>query len=131
MGASIINRYSADYRSALNDWSYQIDFDYNPSPAHHNKFGTGYIYHRFRPEVMPSKITETTGDKVDRDTTSHSIANSRIYGHELSAYLPDNIKVNDRPRMNLGLHFSLFQVQKQSYSSLQPRVSARYQLGKT
>ena len=55
MGASIINRYSADYRSGINDWSYQIDFDYNPSPAHHIKFGTGYIYHRFRPEVMTSK----------------------------------------------------------------------------
>ena len=130
MGASIINRYSADYRSGINDWSYQIDFDYNPSPAHHIKFGTGYIYHRFRPEVMTSKISEKTGDKVDRDTTYHSIANSRIYGHELSAYLEDNIKVNDRLRLNLGLHFSLFQVQKQSYSSLQPRVSARYQLGK-
>ena len=79
---------------------------------------------------MTSKISEKTGDKVDRDTTYHSIANSRIYGHELSAYLEDNIKVNDRLRLNLGLHFSLFQVQKQSYSSLQPRVSARYQLGK-
>ena len=124
MGASIINRYSADYRSGINDWSYQIDFDYNPSPIHHIKFGTGYIYHRFRPEVMTSKISEKTGDKVDRDTTYHSIANSRIYGHELSAYLEDNIKVNDRLRLNLGLHFSLFQVQKQSYSSLQPRVSA-------
>ena len=130
MGASIINRYSADYRSGINDWSYQIDFDYNPSPTHHIKFGTGYIYHRFRPEVMTSKISEKTGDKVDRDTTYHSIANSRIYGHELSAYLEDNIKVNDRLRLNLGLHFSLFQVQKQSYFSLQPRVSARYQLGK-
>ncbi len=129
-GVSIINRYSADYRSGINDWSYQIDFDYNPSPAHHIKWGTGYIHHRFRPEVMTSKISEETGDKADRDTTYHSIPNSRIYGHELSAYLEDNIKVNDRLRLNLGLHFSLFQVQKQRYFSLQPRVSARYQPGK-
>ena len=117
-GTSFTNRYSADYRSGINDWNYQIDFDYNPSPKHHLKFGTGYIYHRFRPEVMTSKISY------------HSIANNRIYGHELSAYLEDNIKMNDRLRLNLGLHFSLFHVQKQSYFSLQPRVSARYQLGK-
>ena len=79
---------------------------------------------------MTSKISNKTGDKIDLDTTYHSIANNRIYGHELSAYLEDNIKMNDRLRLNLGLHFSLFQVQKQSYFSLQPRVSARYQLGK-
>ena len=52
------NRYSSDYRSGINDWNYQIDFDYNPSPVHHVKFGTGYIYHRFRPEVMTSKISD-------------------------------------------------------------------------
>ena len=31
-GTSFTNRYSADYRSGINDWNYQIDFDYNPSP---------------------------------------------------------------------------------------------------
>ena len=127
---TIINRYSADYRSGINDWNYQIDFDYTPTPVHHVKFGTGYIYHRFRPEVMTSKISDKTDNTVDRDTTYHNIANSRIYAHEISAYMEDNIKVNSRLRLNLGLHFSLFHVQKQSYFSLQPRVSARYQLSK-
>ena len=80
---------------------------------------------------MTSKISNKTGDKIDLDTTYHSIANNRIYGHELSAYLEDNIKMNDRLRLNLGLHFSLFHVQESKcYFSLQPRVSARYQLGK-
>ena len=129
-GTTITNRYSADYRSGINDWSYQIDFDYTPTPVHHVKFGTGYIYHRFRPEVMTSKISDKTDDTVDRDTTYNNIANSRIYAHEVSAYMEDNIKVNSRLRLNLGLHFSLFHVQKQSYFSLQPRVSARYQLSK-
>ena len=79
---------------------------------------------------MTSKISEKTGDRTDRDTTYHSIANSRIYGHEISAYAEDNIKMSDRLRLNLGLHFSLFNVQHQSYFSLQPRVSTRYQLSK-
>lgn len=130
-GAAIVNRYSADYRSGINDWSYQIDFDYNPAPTHHVKFGTGYIYHRFRPEVMTSKISDKTDDTTDRDTTYNSIANSRIYAHEISTYIEDNIRVSNRLRMNLGLHFSLFHVQKQSYFSLQPRISARYQLSKS
>lgn len=130
-GAAIVNRYSADYRSGINDWSYQIDFDYNPTPTHHVKLGTGYIYHRFRPEVMTSKISDKTDDTTDRDTTYNSITNSRIYAHEISTYVEDNIRVSNRLRMNLGLHFSLFHVQKQSYFSPQPRISARYQLSKS
>ena len=122
------NRYSSDYRSGINDWHYQIDFDYNPSPVHHVKFGAGYIYHRFRPEVMTSKISDRTDDQTYRDTTYHNMNNSRIYAHEVSAYAEDNLKISSRLRLNLGLHFSLFHVQKQSYFSLQPRISARYQL---
>lgn len=117
---TFINRYSSDYRSGINDWNYQIDFDYNPSPMHHIKFGAGYIYHRFRPEVMTSKISDKVDSEAFRDTTYHSMNNSRIYAHEVSAYAEDNLKIGTRLRLNLGLHFSLFQVQKQSYFSLQP-----------
>ena len=66
---TFINRYSSDYRSGINDWNYQIDFDYNPSPMHHIKFGAGYIYHRFRPEVMTSKISDKVDSEAFRDTT--------------------------------------------------------------
>ena len=125
-----VNRYQANYRSGINDWGYLMDFDYTPSPVHHIKFGAGYIYHRFRPEVMTSKVTDKTGDVATRDTTYYSMANSRIYGHEVSTYIEDNLKASDRLRINLGLHFSLFNVQKHNYFSLQPRFSARYQLNK-
>lgn len=128
--SSMTNHYSADYRSGINDLSYQLDFDYTPSPAHHIKFGTGYIYHRFRPEVMTTKISEKTDAVAERDTTYNAISNSRIYGHEVSAYIEDNLKVNSRLRFNVGLHLSLFNVQKQNYFSFQPRVSARYELSK-
>lgn len=124
------NQYSSDYESGINDWSYQIDFDYNPSPKHHIKFGTGYLYHRFRPEVTTSKITNKTGDIITSDTTYHSISNGQINAHEVTIYGEDNLKINSRLRLNLGLHLSLFHVQKQSYFSLQPRISARYQVSK-
>ena len=44
------NKYSADYRSGIQDWSYKMDFDYHPTPAHRIKFGAEYLYHSFRPE---------------------------------------------------------------------------------
>ena len=130
-GETITNKYSGNYRSGIRDWSYLIDFDYNPTPNHHIKFGTGYLYHNFRPEVMTSKITEHTEKQSEQDTTYHSIGNSRIYAHELSAYAEDNIKIGDRIRVNMGFHLSFFNVQKRSYLSLQPRLSARYQANRS
>ncbi len=122
------NRYSSNYRSGIDDWNYQIDFDYYLSSMHHIKFGGGYIYHRFRPEVITSKISEKTDYQLDRDTTYHNTTNSRIYGHEVSAYAEDNFKFSNRLRLNLGFNFSMFNVQKKSYFSIQPRISARYQM---
>lgn len=127
---TLTNHYSADYHSGIRDWNYQIDFDYHPSPAHHVKFGGGYLYHRFQPEVMTSKLSDLANDKTVRDTIYQSINNNRLYSHEMTAYAEDNFKAGSRLRLNLGLHFSLFHVQKHNYFSVQPRVSARYQLSK-
>lgn len=123
----IIANYHSDFRSGINDWSYQIDFDYNPHPAHHIRFGTGYLYHRFRPEVTTAKVLEQESNTT-RDTTYHNLSNKPIYAHELSAYAEDNFDVTPNLRINAGLHFSLFHVQKKAYFSVQPRLSARYQL---
>ena len=124
------NKYSADYRSGIQDWSYKMDFDYHPTPAHRIKFGAEYLYHSFRPEVMTSKISERTDNKLPNDTIYHGINNRSVYAHEASAYIEDNFRINPRLRVNLGLNFSLFHVQQKSYFSVQPRVSARYQLTK-
>ena len=124
---STFNKYSSNYRSGIRDWSYQIDFDYNPNPNHHIKFGTGYLYHNFRPEVMTSRIADKQENQAERDTTYNTGTSGRINAHEISLYAEDNYKINSRLRLNLGLHLSLFHVQKKSYFSLQPRLSARYQ----
>lgn len=127
-GVTTVNKYSSNYRSGIRDWSFQMDFDYAPTPLHHIKFGAGYLHHSFRPEVMTSKISDKRANQLERDTTYQSISNSQIDAHEASAYAEDNIKIGSRLRLNLGLHLSIFQVQKESYFSVQPRVSARYQL---
>lgn len=122
------NSYKADYRSGIRDLSYQIDFDYNPIPTHHIKFGTEYLYHSFRPEVMTSKVFDKEEESIRQDTAYQSISNSNIYVHEVSAYLEDNFDIAPKLRMNLGIHLSMFNVQKKKYYSVQPRISARYQL---
>jgi len=124
------NSYKADYRSGICDLSYQIDFDYNPIPTHHIKFGTEYLYHSFRPEVMTSKVFDKEENFIRQDTAYQSISNSHIYAHEVSAYLEDNFDISSKLRLNAGMHLSMFNVQRKSYYSVQPRISARYQLMK-
>lgn len=124
------NSYLANYHSGIRDWNYQMDFDYNPTPTHHIKFGAGYLRHNFHPEVATSKITEKEEGDIAQDTTYNSISNSTVRAHEISAYIEDNFDIGSRLRMNIGLHLSTFYVQKKSYFSAQPRVSARYQLNK-
>lgn len=122
------NNYKANYNSGIRDWNYQIDFDYNPVPSHHIKFGAGYLYHNFHPEVSTAKVNIKGENIPTQDTVYNSIANSRIYAHEVSAYIEDNFNLTSRLRMNAGLHFSMFNVQSKSYFSIQPRLSLRYQL---
>lgn len=120
-------KYRTNYNSGIQDWSAQIDFDYTPRPAHHIKFGGSYTFHRFKPEVMTSKIS-ASDESVEQDSTYHAISNSKIKAHEFSAYIEDNVDLTPRLRTNIGLHLSAFHVQGKSYFSLQPRLSARYQL---
>lgn len=129
-GQKSVNTYGSEYRSGIRDWSYQIDFDYNPVPAHHIKFGGEYIYHSFRPEIMTSRVSDRTDNTVAQDTLYQNVSNSRIHAHEVSAYAEDNFNLGSRLRLNLGMYFSMFQVQKKTYFSAQPRISARYQLSR-
>ena len=122
------SNYHSNYHSGICDWSYLIDFDYNPTPTHRIKFGAGYLHHDFRPEVATSKIQEKEDGITKQDTLYNSISNSTIQAHEVSAYIEDNFDIGSRLRMNVGLHLSMFRVQKRNYFSAQPRVSARYQL---
>ena len=119
--------YQAKYNSGIKDWTYNIDFDYDPVPTHHVKFGAGYLFHNFCPEVITSKIHQQDDEQLN-DTTYHGASNSNIYAHEVSVYGEDNFNLTDRFRINAGAHISCFNVQNQSYFSIQPRFSFRYQL---
>ncbi len=116
--------YGLDYNSAIYDWTGKIDFDYEPTPSHKIKFGTGYTYHTFQPDVYHQKQNVKTSDFLqNRDTT---INGGAIFSHETISYIEDNISIGKLLKLNLGLHFSTFSVQNKNYFSLQPRLSSRF-----
>ena len=119
------SNYNSDYTSGIKDLTFNLDFDYHPSPNHQIKFGGGYLNHQFRPEVQTARI-KNNEDGVNTDTTYYNMSNSNIRAHEASLYLEDNMSIGNRFSANVGFHLSLFNVANKTYTSFQPRVSTRY-----
>lgn len=117
-----VSEYSFGYDSGIVDWAGKIDFDYMPDPNHSIRFGYNYIYHTFKPGVTVFQMNESEFP-VPVDTT---FGNQDIYAHEWSLFAEDDWTVTPRLKANIGLHFSGFNVKDSTYTSLQPRLSARF-----
>lgn len=128
----IYNRYKyfSEFVSGIRDWSLRMDFDYTPMPRHHIKFGTEYIHHTFLPGVSTSKMQDIEQGAVQEDTVYNTSSSRKMRGQEVSLYAEDNFNLNSRLSVNAGVRASLFHTQGKSYFSVQPRLSARYDIGR-
>ena len=110
------------YDSGIQDVTAKLDFDYYLRPGHSLRFGANITHHLFIPG-----ITTITGSIVERDT---SIGDFETPATEVYAYVENRIRIGKKLGLNLGLHAANYFVQGEQYPSLQPRLSARYMLGK-
>jgi hypothetical protein len=115
-----VSSFSLNYLSGIEDFTGKVDFDYNPSPNHHIKFGAGNIYHTFNTGALQYKAKFDGVDPMD------TAIGSKTYAHEMSAYIEDDIRIGPRLKANIGLHGAGFFVNNTFYRSLQPRISTRY-----
>jgi len=112
---------SLTYRSGIRDLSAKVDFDYIPNPKNYIRFGVNVIDHTYTPGVASFK---SNFDEIDIDTIIGSQVTTSL---ESSVYIEDEITLG-KLKANIGLHASLFNVDKQNYKSLQPRLGLRYLL---
>lgn len=118
--------YMVGYKSGIEDYTAKVDFDFAPHPDHDVKFGANYTYHTFRPGVSVSQNEiKYNNETIKNDTV---FGDKNVYSHETMAYIEDNITLGQALKINLGLHYSMFHVQKEAYNSLQPRASMRWLL---
>jgi hypothetical protein len=111
------------YQSGIEDYTLKADFDYAPHPNHDVKFGVNYTNHAFRPGVSVARVDiKVSGETLSVDTM---IGDKNVYSHETMFYAEDNISIGYALKANLGLHYSFFNVQKETYHSLQPRLGLR------
>ena len=117
---------STSYGSGIDDYALKVDFDYLPSPNHFIRFGASAIYHTFKPGKTSLKFNVISSDGAFKiDTT---LGQPDIWSMEYAAYAEDDMKIGDYLKLNLGLHYSLYQLENKTYQSLQPRLSANLRL---
>lgn len=119
-GETETEKFSLEYLSGIQDFSLKADFDYLPSPDHYIRFGASAIHHTFEPGAVAFE------DVFDSDTL---LGADPTYAIEHALYAEDDFKISDQLKVNAGLHYSGFAVNKAYYHSLQPRLAARYLLG--
>ena len=120
-------QFDVNYNSGIRDWSARIDFDYVPDPRHLIKFGTEYIYHTFSPQILSAVTFETNEGEQNKESLQYGNPQG-YYGHDLSAWIEDDISLGDHFTVNPGLNMSFFYTDSKPYFNLQPRVSAKYAL---
>jgi len=115
--------YSIGYLSGIRDFALKADLDYLPDPQHYIKAGFLSTFHTFQPGISAIRIEDA--NTSIKDSTAGAAPTNAL---ETGFYLEDDYQFNDRLKVNAGLHYSTFLVDKRFYHSLQPRLSARYLL---
>jgi len=113
----------------IHDWSAKTSFDYLPSSNHYIRFGMNAIYHAYTPNAMFFNVIGERNDYVDNQYSKENkkldFGVSKTYAYEYSAYIEDEIKLGERFKTNIGVHWSAFAVEEKFYNTAQPRISAR------
>ncbi|MBI34095.1 MAG: TonB-dependent receptor [Flavobacteriales bacterium] len=121
-GNPVKETFQIDYYSGINDYAGKVDFDWIPKPNHLVKFGAGVTQHAFATGIL-GLVFEDSFESLDT-----TIGPAPINATEISAYIEDDIKVNNNLKLNLGAHLSGLYVRDKFFPSIQPRISSRYLL---
>lgn len=141
------NDFNINLSSGIRDLTAKTDFDYYASPEHKLKFGAQFTYHTFLPNIV-------SGNQDSVVFTPNNA--SKKFAREWAVYLQDDLEINSKLKLNLGLRYSLFQQTGQytnytrdnngnkldstvygsgqivrQYGGLEPRATLRYTLDET
>jgi len=110
------------YFSGIRDWGASYTFDFIPRPSHYLKFGGSAVYHTFKPGTVQLQI-ENGQNEIDT-----SLNNSFTDAFEYRLFFEDDWRISDLLKVNAGVHLSAFYVDREWFSSVEPRISMRYMI---
>ena len=112
----------SDYENSIQDYTLRADFDYYANERHTLKMGGNAAVHRYQ-TGQNELLFDIPG--LQKDTV---LGDPALIGGELNLYLEDEMKVNERLQVNMGLRLTAFVLRNKIFPSLQPRLNARYLL---
>jgi hypothetical protein len=107
------NDFNIKLSSGIHDWNAKTDFDFYASPQHKLRFGGGYTYHTFTPNIL-------NGNQGENQFYPNN--EMRKYAGEIGVYLQDDWEISKRIKINAGLRYSRF-IQMGPYKTFAHDVS--------
>ncbi len=115
-----------NYDLFVQDLAMNINFTFQPNDKQYIRYGIQGIYHKF----LPGRLS--LSQRYQQDNNSSSIDSafgySPLYAPEGAFYIEDNIKFKQKFKTNIGLRVSNFIIRNKTFFSIEPRISASYQL---
>lgn len=112
--------FASRYFSGIRDIGAKADFDLLPEPNQYIRFGFGVTRHIYSPGALNINLKELGVPYLDT-----LFGAQKFFAREFYLYGEDDIDLGAL-RLNAGIHASAFIMGEQQYTSLEPRVSARY-----
>lgn len=119
-GAYQHRRYEGIFRSNIEEAAVRADFDYIPFDRSYVRFGLSTSIRGMANGVIVSQDTQRTRDP--------GIEILNIRTHEYDFYVENEYQIRDDLFINAGLRLSNMHVRGKFYHSLQPRLSAHWQV---
>ncbi len=117
-----LENYGFEYFSLIRDYGLRYDLEYSLNNKHSLKYGASYTFHTFKPGVAQI-AEEFDGVKIDSILNLSKV----IRANDFFAYVEDDYRIDERWRLNYGLHYSAYFTDDDAfYQSLQPRAAVRY-----
>ncbi len=115
--------YYSLFSSGIQDLSLKCDIDFYVRPGYKMNFGTQVVHHIFSPGLTSYQIT---GAALAEDTV---LGAKNAFAWENSAYIENDIEINDMLSINVGFRATSYVVNGKSYFSVDPRLFGRLKLG--
>lgn len=119
-GSNVRSESNFNYASKINDYSARYNLDYIPNQNHYIRAGIYGTFHKFKPGVTAYRA-ESDGTEVD---TIYN--NNFVNSTEIGLFLEDDIAIHSKLNINLGIAANAYFVEKETYTSFEPRVSLAY-----
>jgi hypothetical protein len=105
-------------RSAIKDIGLKVNRQWNDAGIHHVNIGFNYAYHYFNPNIVSS-----SGTALEQFRSGEG---KRIFNQEAAIYLADDVSINEKWGINIGVRLSGAAVQHKMYIQPEPRLALRY-----